>query len=200
MKDLPPTHKPTHRNIAKLRRNKPPHDIAPPPETPEIPAQLSLPKGYEVRVICLYPSVSAGKLARKWLETALHNTAPHAHSCVEYFNYAVLDSDGISWGHVMQRIHPDIILMVGDGNHTLSAGLRNSLRSMLSNSRNGSRPLVIFRDLDPEPTLNTQTLLDYVSALTQRNSCELNAMNGNGPPISCFRNPRPLLRKRRLHE
>lgn len=60
--------------------------------------------------------------------------------------------------------------------------------------------MVIFRDLEPEPTLNTRVLLDYVSALTLHNNCELNAMNGNGEPISCYRHPRHLLKTRKYHE
>jgi hypothetical protein len=65
---------------------------------------------------------------------------------------------------------------------------------------NGKKPLVLFRDLEPEPTTNSRIILDYVSALTIRNNCQLNAMNGNGTPISCFRHPRLLLKSRRYHE
>lgn len=155
----------------------------------------------EIKVICLYPSVVAGKLSRQWLESALRTMAPHAPFSVEYFNYAVLSQESISWEHVIGRNRPDIILIVGDGKHTLSSGLRHSLRGLLSNS-NGSKksPMIVFRDLEPEPTLNTRVLLDYVSALSLRNHCELNAMNGNGNPISCFRRPRHLLKTRKYHE
>jgi hypothetical protein len=59
---------------------------------------------------------------------------------------------------------------------------------------------VIFRDLEPEATINTRVLLDYVSAISNHNHCELSAMNGNGEPISCFRHPRLLLKSRRPRE
>lgn len=156
--------------------------------------------GHEIKVICLYPSVPAGKLAREWLEKALHTMAPQASTHIEYFNYDVLGHDGISWAHVVGRVQPDIILMVGDGKHTLGSGLRHSLRQLLSQSNGNAKPMVIFRDLEPEPTLNTQILLDYISALSLQNHCELSAMNGNGTPISCFRHPRYLLRTRKHHE
>ena len=170
-----------------------------------LPAEQSLegvefPAGNEIRVICLYPSVVAGKLARTWLETALRNTAPHLRACIEYFNYAVLNQDGISWEHVVDRLRPDIILMVGDGNPILGSGLRHSLRELLSRSGIGRNPMVIFRDLEPDPSINTRTLLDYVSALSSQNHLELNAVNGNGTPINCFRHPRLLLQARRHRE
>jgi hypothetical protein len=154
----------------------------------------------EIRVICLYPTVAAGKMARQWLENAIRTTAPRSCSSIEYFNYAVLNHEGISWRDVVGRVKPDIILMVGDGSHTLGAGLRHSLRELFAQERAGRKPLVIFRDLEPQPTLNTRILLDYVSVLTRRNQCELNAMNGNGMPISCFRHPRHLLKTRRYQE
>ena len=151
-------------------------------------------------MICLYPSVAAGKLARQWLETALRSASQYASPVVEYFNYSVLDNDGICWDRVLDRLHPDIIMMVGDGKHTLGGGLRRSLRELLSKERNSKKPLVIFRDLEPEPTLNTKVLLDYVSALTSHAHGELNAMNANGQPISCFRHPQLLLQSRRYQE
>jgi hypothetical protein len=154
----------------------------------------------EVRIICLYPTVEAGKLARQWVETALGHASPQTFPRIEYFNYTVLNLDAISWNHALGDHEPDIILMVSDGKHTLAGGLRNSLRELFSHSGNGRKPLVVFRDLEPEPTLNTRVLLDYVSALSQRNHCELNAINGNGTPISCFRHPRLLLTARRRLE
>jgi hypothetical protein len=156
--------------------------------------------GHEISVICLYPSVVAGKHARVWLETALRNTAPHSSISIEYFNYAVLNHDSISWEHVVERIRPEIILMVGDGNHMLGSGMRHSLRELLSHSNGGRKSMVIFRDLEPDPSINTRTLLDYVSALSSQNHVELNAVNGNGTPISCFRHPRLLLKTRRYRE
>lgn len=154
----------------------------------------------EVRVICLYPTVEAGKIVRHWIEAAVRNSSPGTFPSIEYFNYAVLNLDAIRWEHVIGRLEPDIILMVGDGNHTLGAGLRNSLRELFARGGNGRKPLVVFRDLEPEPTINTRILLDYVSALSHRHHCELNAMNGNGTPIGCFRNPRHLLSTRRHRE
>lgn len=168
-------------------------------EEPRPSAPPTFPGGYQIKVICLYPSIVAGKLARQWMESALRRTAPHTSCCIEYYNYAVMSHDGISWDHVMNRVHPDIILMIGDGNHTLDAGLRHSIRALIS-SANGSRPQVIFRDLEPEPTINTRVLLDYVSAISIHNQCDLSAMNGNGEPISCFRHPRLLLKTRRYCE
>ena len=165
-------------------------------EAPD-PAPLA---GIEIHVICIYPTVHAGKLARQWIETALKNTFSTGSSIIEYFNYAVLTHGGISWPHVIQRMHPDIILMVGDGSSQLDGDLRHSLRELVTHSCNGSKPLVIFRDLEPEPTINTKTLLDYVSVLTRKNHCELNAMDGNGSPISYFRPPHQLLKSRRNHE
>ena len=161
---------------------------------------MPFPVGHEIRVICLYPSVAAGKLARQWLETALANMAPLSSTSVEYFNFAVLNHDGISWAHVVERIRPDIILMVSDGTHMLGSGLRHSLRELLSRSNNGRKPMVIFRDLELQSTLNTRTLLDYVSALSSQHQCELQAVNGNGTPIGCFRHPRHLLRTRWYQE
>ena len=154
----------------------------------------------DIHIICIYPTVEAGKLARQWIETALHSTISNATSQIESYNYAVLSDDGISWAHVIQRLHPDIILMVSDGNSQLHAGLRTSLRELIAHSNNGSKPLVIFRNLEPEPSINTRTMLEYVSALTERNHCELNAINGNGAPISCFRHPHDLLKARKHHE
>lgn len=165
------------------------------------PEEFVLPGNvHEIKVICLYPSVHAGKLAREWLERALHSMAPQASTHIEYFNYDVLGHDGISWAHVIGRVQPDIIMMVGDGKHTLGPGLRHSLRQLLSQSNGNAKPMVIFRDLEPEPTLNTQVLLDYISALSLQNHCELSAMNGNGTPISCFRHPRHLLKTRKHHD
>lgn len=155
---------------------------------------------HEIRVFCLYPSVVAGKLARQWLETALGNTAPQAKSCIEYFNFAVLNHDSISWKHIVERVSPDIILIMGDGNHMLGSGTRHSLRELLAHSGNGKKPMVLFRDLEPDPSINTRTLLDYVAALSIRNHCEFNAVNGNGSPISCFRHPQLLLKTRRHRE
>lgn len=154
----------------------------------------------EVRVICLYPTVEAGKIARHWIEAAVRNTSPETFLSIEYYNYTVLNLDAIRWEHVIGRLEPDIILMVGDGNHTLGSGLRNSLRDLFGRGGKVHKPLVVFRDLEPEPTINTRILLDYVSALSRRHHCELNAMNGNGTPIGCFRNPRHLLSTRRHHE
>ena len=154
----------------------------------------------EIHVICIYPSVQAGKLARQWIETALRTTFSTGRTFIEYFNYAVLSHEGISWTHVIQRMQPDILLLVGDGSSQLDGGLRNSLKELIARSNNGSKPLVIFRDLEPEPGINTRTLLDYVAALTQRNHCELKAMNGNGTPIGCFRHPHHLLKARKHHE
>ena len=154
----------------------------------------------EIKIICLYPTVEAGKLARQWVETALGHASPQTFPRIEYFNYTVLYLDAISWNHALGDHEPDIILMVSDGKHTLAGGLRNSLRELFAHSGNGRKPLVVFRDLEPEPTLNTRVLLDYVSALSQRNHCELNAINGNGTPISCFRHPRLLLTARRRLE
>jgi hypothetical protein len=153
-----------------------------------------------IRIICLYPTVDAGKMARHWVEVALGNASPEVIPSIEYFNYTVLGHDAIRWEHALGNHEPDIILMVGDGRHTLGGGLRNSLRELFSRSGNGRKPLVVFRDLEPEPTLNTRVLLDYVSALSHRNHCELNAVNGNGTPISCFRHPRLLLTTRRHRE
>jgi hypothetical protein len=167
----------------------------------ESPRSLAALRVSDIRVICLYPSVLAAKLARRWIETALHSTLPHAGSHVEYFSYTVLSNNGISWEQVCKRIRPDIILMVGDGNLSLNPNLRHSLRELISMDHpNGKKPLVLFRDLEPEPTTNSRIILDYVSALTIRNNCQLNAMNGNGTPISCFRHPRLLLKTRRYHE
>lgn len=156
--------------------------------------------GSQIRVICLYPSVTAGKLARQWIETALHRMDPDVSGDIEYFNYAVLSQDGISWKHVIGRTQPDIILIVGDGHHMLGSGLRHSLRELLSHSNGPAHPSVIFRDLEPEPTLNTQVLLDYISALSRKNHCELSAMNGNGTPIGCFGRRQLLLKPRKHHE
>ena len=192
------------RLLGRLRKERPPTQCA----TESVASPIGVVDvlepdpivGIEIHVICIYPSVRAGKLARQWIETALHTTLSNHRSMIEYFNYAVLSHDGISWPHVIERIHPDIILMVGDGSSQLDAGLRHSLRALLTYSSNGSKPLVIFRDLEPEPTINTRTLLDYVSALTQKNNCELNATNGNGNPISSFRHPHHLLKSRKHHE
>lgn len=156
--------------------------------------------GSEIRVICIYPTIHAGKLARQWIETALASTMPRAHFQIEYFNYEVISHNGISWEHVCGRLKPDIILIVGDGDHPLDAGLRHSLRELFSLNHREKNPLVLFRDLEPEPSLNTRTILDYVSVLSLKNHCELKAMNGNGTPISCFRNPRLLLKTRQYHE
>jgi len=204
MKELPSPKNAALRKIGRLRRKGNPHNTHAVSasqhdagsEQPDL-----FDRKHEIKVICLYPSVVAGKLSRQWLESAMHAMAPHAPFSVEYFNYAVLSQEGISWEHVIGRNRPDIILIVGDGKQTLNFGLRHSLRGLLSHT-NGSKkkPMVIFRDLEPEPTLNTRVLLDYVSALTLRNHCELNAMNGNGHPISCFRHPRHLLKTRKYYE
>lgn len=200
MNELSSPQKTVLRKIARLRKNK----------TSEAAPNTAISDGVEqgdgsilgseLRVICLYPSVVAGKLAREWIEKAVHSMAPNACTCIEYFNYSVLSHDGICWEHVIGRIRPDVILMVGDGTHTLSSGLRNSLRKLFSNSNGSSKPIVIFRDLEPEPTLNTRVLLDYVSALTRQNHCELTAMNGNGTPINCFRQPVHHLKTRKYRE
>ena len=162
--------------------------------------QTLYPEGYQISVICIYPSVEGGKLAKQWLESAFHQTAPHTSTCIEYYNDAVLSHDGISWEHVIERVMPDLILMVCDGKSQLIAGLRHSLRELLAKSSNGKKPLVVFRDLEPQPSINATVLLDYVSALSNRNHCEFNAMNGEGAPIQCFRHPRLLLKARKRHE
>lgn len=200
MNELSSPQKTVLRKIARLRRNRTSEAATNTATSDGIRHGDGSIPGSELRVICLYPSVVAGKLAREWIEKAVHSMAPNACTCIEYFNYSVLSHDGISWEHVIERIRPDIILMVGDGNHTLSAGLRNSLRKLFSKSNGSSKPMVIFRDLEPEPTLNTQVLLDYVSALTRQNHCDLTAMNGNGTPISCFRQPLHLLKTRKYRE
>ena len=196
------THKSSLRSIHKIQRQHGhngdgDHSIDPEPRPGEPP---SFPRGYQIKVICLYPSIVAGKLARQWMEDAILRTSPHTSCCIEYYNYAVLSRDGISWPHVITRIHPDIILMIGDGSHSLSSGLRHSLRELISSPNGGSKPHVIFRDLEPEATINTRVLLDYVSAISNHNHCELSAMNGNGEPISCFKHPRLLLKSRRPRE
>ena len=163
-------------------------------------AEALFPIGYQISVICIYPSVEGGRLAKQWLESAFHHSAPHTSTCIEYYNDAVLSHDGISWEHVIERVMPDVILMVCDGTSQLIAGLRHSLRDLLAKSSNGKKPLVIFRDLEPRPSINASVLLDYVSALTDRNRCQLHAMNGDGAPIPCFRHPRHLLKGRSHHE
>jgi hypothetical protein len=162
--------------------------------------QALFPVGYQISVICIYPSVNGGKLAKHWLETAFNNFSPHTSTCIEYYNLAILGHDGINWEHVIERIRPDVILLVCDGTGQLIAGLRNSLKDLIAKSSNGKKPLVIFRVIEHSPSINTSVLLDYVSALTSRNQCHLNAMNGDGAPISCFRHPRYLLKGRRHHE
>lgn len=172
-------------------------------ESASIPTPLKyvpLSEGYQIRALCLYPTIDAAKLARTWLESAFHHVMPYASSCIEYYNYAVLSHDGISWRHVIGRIRPDIILMIGDGKNQLVSGFRHSLRKLLSESCNGKKPLVVFRDLESSPSINTSVLLDYVAALTDHNHCEFNALDGNGRPISCFRHPRLLLKARHHHE
>jgi len=154
----------------------------------------------EIRVICLYPTIAAGKLARRWLETAIRQTSSDTYPSIEFFNYAVLDHGGISWSHVVERMPPDVILMVGDGKQTLGSGLRHSLRELISHGGSRHSPLVIFRDLETEPSLNSRILLDYVSALSHHHHCELRAMNGFGSPIESYRNPIRLLTARRHHE
>ena len=154
----------------------------------------------EIRVICLYPTVSAGKLARQWMETAVRETAPDTYPSIEFFNYAVLNHDGISWGHVVGKIRPDVILMLGGESPILGSGLRHSLRELIARGSSDRAPLVIFRDLDPEPSLNTRVLLDYVSALTHLHHCELRAMNGNGTPIESYRHPLRLFVSRHHRE
>jgi len=151
---------------------------------------------YEVSIICLYPAVESGKLGRAWIESAFREATPRASTLVEYYNYAMLGQDGINWGHVTDRVRPHVILIISDGKNQLIPGFRHSLKELLFHSSNGNRPLVIFRNLEPQPTLNTSVLLDYVSALTDRNHCELNAMDGNGAPLGCFRHPRHLLKAR----
>ena len=158
------------------------------------------PSGYEVRVICIYPTIEGGKLGKQWIERAFEHMSPSTSTCIEYYNYAVLTHDGISWSHVVERIHPDVILMIGDGKSQLLPGFRHSLKELITKSCNGKKPLVIFRNLDTQPTLNSSVLIDYVSALTDRNRCEFNAMNDDGTPIHCFRHPRFLLKARRHHE
>ena len=199
MSNLPSPRKSSLRKLARLGRKRGADSPDKGFPLDGSPLGRLLSEEYELRVICLYPSVVAGKLARQWLETALQSISPHACYCIEYFNFAVLSRDGINWEHVIGRIRPSVILMVGDGNHTLTSGLRHSLRDLLSRMNGSFRPAVIFRDLEPEPTLNTRVLLDYVSALAQQNHSELSAMNGNGTTISCFRNPRHLLSTRRKH-
>ena len=200
MKELPHTQKTAPRKVERPRKlnyngTTPRHGNRTKTRDPGPPI-----KEFVLKVICLYPSVIAGKLARQWLESALRTTAPQSSPSVEYFNYAVLSHDGVSWAHVIGRMRPDIILMVGDGNLTLGSGLRHSLRELFSKSMCVDMPIVIFRDLEPEPTLNTRVLLDYVSALTQQNHCELSAMNGNGTTISCYRHPIHLLKTRTHYE
>lgn len=153
-----------------------------------------------IRVICLYPTVSAGKQAREWIERALGANSTSTLPLMEFFNYSVLSHDAISWTHVFQRFMPDLILMLGDGSHALVAGLRNSLRELLKGSCNGSAPLVIFRDLEPAPTINTRTLVDYVSALTRKNHCEFNAIDSTGMPMSGFSGTKLLLKPRKRYE
>lgn len=139
-------------------------------------------------------------MAKQWIERAFERMSPTTSTCIEYYNYAVLSHDGISWSHVVERIHPDVILMIGDSKSQLLPGFRHSLKELIAKSCNGKKPLVIFRNLDPQPTLNCSVLIDYVSALTDRNRCEFNAMNDDGTPIHCFRHPRFLLKARRHHE
>jgi len=153
-----------------------------------------------IRIICLYPSVDAGKLAREWIERTIRDSQHGLSIVVEYFNYTQLSHDLISWNAVLSRHSPDLILMVGDGTHPLEAGLRNSLRKLFSQWHPSKSPLVIFRDLEPSPSVNTRILLDYVSVLTLRNHCELNAMDGNGTPIDCFKHHQRLLQGRRHQE
>jgi hypothetical protein len=153
-----------------------------------------------VNIICVYPTIHAGKLARQWIETALSSGDSEMKSMIEYFSYEILSHGGISWGHVMERFCPQIVLILSDGKHQLVSELRNSFRQLLAPSHNGPGILVIFRNLEPRPTLNTRIMLDYVSALTQRNHCEFKTVDGNGDSIKCFRHPNLLLQGRRYHE
>jgi len=157
-------------------------------------------KGIEVHVLCIYSTVDAGKLARQWIETAFQTSLSNARAFIEYFNYAVLSDDEMNWADVMRLVNPDIILLLSDGNTQLVSGLRHSLRELLTQQHNGSKPLVIFRNLEPEPTLNTRILLDYVSALSQQGNFELKAVNESGIPIGCFRHQRHLLKSRIYQE
>jgi hypothetical protein len=181
-------------------RKKSDHPTAALEPTVPLSRRTPFPQGYEIRAICLYPTVEAGKLARAWLESAFHHVIPKRSNSIEYFNYAVLSRDGISWHHVIGRIRPDIILMISDGKNQLLSGFRHSLKELLHESSSGKKPLVIFRDLEPTPSINTSVLLDYVAALSDHNHCEFNAMDGNGTPINCFRHQRLLLRSRHYHE
>jgi len=153
----------------------------------------------QVSGICIYPDVESGKLARSWISSALQSVAPGASAEIEFFSYALLNHDSISWKHICKRIRPDIILFIGDGRHPLESGLRHSLHELLTH-HNGKHPLVIFRNLEAEPSLNTRTLLDYISALSIRHHCELRTVNGNGGPIRCYRHPHFLLKTRRHTE
>ena len=148
----------------------------------------------EIKAICIYPNLSAGKLARHWMETALHSILPHTHVQIEYFSYALLIAEEISWESVSPQSQHHIILIVGDGGQPLEPKFRHSLHELMAH-HHGDHSLVLFRDLDPEPSLNTQTIINFLAALAHRHQCELRAMNGHGDPIDCYRHPRLLLQK-----
>jgi hypothetical protein len=148
----------------------------------------------EIKAICIYPNITAGKLARHWMETALHAILPHTHVQIEYFSYALLIQEEISWESISSHSQHHIILIVGDGGQPLEPRFRHSLHELMAH-HHGHHSLVLFRDLDPEPSLNTQTIINYLSALAHRHQCELRAMNGHGEPIDCYRHPRLLLQK-----
>ena len=129
------------------------------------------------------------------METALYSLIPHANAQIEYFSYALLSEECISWESVSQHAQHKIILIVGDGGQPLEPRFRNALHELITH-HHGDHSLVLFRDLDPEPSLNTQTILNYLAALAHRNNCELHAMNGNGHPIDCYRHSGLISRKR----
>jgi hypothetical protein len=162
-------------------------DLETPPDGQMNKKRLPLP--WELQVICLYPTVDAGKIARGWIEMAARKLSPAADMRVEYFSYLTLNQKSFHWEYWVDPLDPDIIMIVGDGGQILESGLRNSLRELFFQGRSGRKPLVFFRDLQPSPTLNTRMFMDYLSALAHRHGCDLNMRNGTGAVIACFRKP-----------
>lgn len=152
-----------------------------------------------IRVICIYPDAESAKMARHWIISALRDGGEDQDVRIEYFSYAMLSGGGICWKSVAERIQPDVILILGDGGEPLNPGLRNSLHDLFA-FQNGKHPVVLFRNMERRTSLNAQTILDYISALTHRNHCSLHALDGNGDAIECYRRPRLLLRTRIRYE
>ena len=128
-----------------------------------------------MRVFCIYSSVDAGKSAMNRIDASLEWVAPHAVTGIEFFSYSILNHGVICWASICTEGGPDIVFVIGDSEHPLLPGIRDSLADLMELD-SVSHPLIVFTHPDGERTDSTRDAHNFIKELSQRHQCEFHVI------------------------